>query len=337
VGRETEGKYVNGHRPFGVSDLFRPGVPPELRPNPADCAFDVEALAGRVLGLRSEVPEDAFTARTLGTEREGNAIPISRDGLVLTIGYLISEASRVVLAAANGGIAEGYVVAYDFETGFGLVRTATPLGIEPFELGTAAAVLPGDTVVVAGNGGMKQALAARVKDKREFAGYWEYLLDEAIFTEPAHPNWGGTALLDRNGKLVGVGSLHLAEGERPGNMFVPIDLLLPILPALSKHGDAGRPSRPWLGLYLTESDRHLVVAGVAPAGPAVTAEVKVGDVIVALDGVPVQGLAPFYRLLWGRGRAGVTVRLAVFRDGRLRELSVETADRSWLMKRPQTQ
>ncbi|WP_119419587.1 S1C family serine protease [Desertibaculum subflavum] len=337
MARESEGKYVNGHRPFGAADLFRPGVVPEARPKPGDYAFDVERTVSRVYGLRSEVPEDAFTARTLGTEREGNAIPISRDGLVLTIGYLVSEASRVILAASNGGIAEAHVVAYDFETGFGLVRTATPLGLEPFEFGTAATLLPGDPVIVAGNGGMKQALAARVRAKHEFAGYWEYLLEEAIFTEPAHPNWGGTALIDKNGKLVGVGSLHLAESDKPGNMFVPIDLLPPILPALTRHGDAGRQSRPWLGLYLTEAEKHLVVAGVAPAGPATTAEIKVGDVIVALDGVPVQGLAPFYRLLWGRGRAGISVRLAVFREGKLREISVETADRSWFMKRPQAQ
>ncbi len=337
MARESEGKYVNGHRPFGLTDIFRPGVVPEARPRQEDFAFDLARTVGRVLGLRAEIPADAFTARTLGTEREGNGIPIDGDGLVLTIGYLIAEAERVTLAASTGAVAEAFVVAYDFETGFGLVRAATPLGVEPFAFGTAATVLPGDGVVAAGHGGLKQSLAAEVKAKREFAGYWEYLLEEALFTEPAHPNWGGAALIDQNGKLVGVGSLHLAEGDRPGNMFVPIDLLVPILGNLRRHGESGRPARPWLGLYLAETEKHLVVAGLAEKGPAAGAEIQTGDVIVALDGVPVHGLAAFYRRLWARGRAGVTVRLAVFRDGRLRDVAVESADRSSFMRRPRAQ
>lgn len=337
MARESEGKYVNGHRPFGLTDLFRPGVVPEARPRQEDFAFDVSRTVDRVLGLRAEIPGEAFTARTLGTEREGNGIPIDRDGLVLTIGYLIAEAERVTLAASNGALSEAFVIAYDFETGFGLVRAATPLGLEPFSFGTTATVLPGDKVIVAGHGGMKQALVAEVKGKREFAGYWEYLLDEALFTEPAHPNWGGAALIDQNGKLVGVGSLHLAEGDRPGNMFVPIDLLVPILSRLRQHGESGRPSRPWLGLYLAEADKHLVVAGLADKGPAAAAAIETGDIIVALDGVPVQGLATFYRRLWGRGRAGITVRLAVFRDGRLRDIAIETADRDSYLRRPRAQ
>src|SRR5688572_14890192 len=214
--------------------------PAEMRPRPEDWRFDLDHALESVVLLRAEIPDDAFTASILGTERVGNGIVIGRDGLVLTIGYLITEASAVWLTTNRGTVVAGDPLAYDQPTGFGLVQPLGRLGVQPIERGSAAACKAGDKVVVAGHGGRKHALQASVLAKREFAGYWEYVLDEAIFTLPAHPQWGGAALIGGDGRLLGVGSLLVEEkmqGEAvQGNMIVPIDLLDPILDTLLRTG-----------------------------------------------------------------------------------------------------
>ncbi|TAN56089.1 MAG: serine protease, partial [Betaproteobacteria bacterium] len=233
--------------------------PAELQPNPQDLGFDLDAALDPVVALRAEIPEDAFTAGLLGTERAGHGVAIGNDGLLLTIGYLITEASAIWLSTNRGAVVAGYTVAYDQATGLGLVQALGQLGVRGLERGSSANCAVDDEVIVAGHGGRRHALKASVFAKREFAGYWEYLLEEAIFTAPAHPHWGGTALIGGDGKLLGIGSLLVEEkhdGETlQGNMVVPIDLLEPILDDLLKYGRANRPARPWLGLYTTEVER----------------------------------------------------------------------------------
>jgi S1-C subfamily serine protease len=207
--------------------------PVELRPKPEDWRFDLDAALDAVVQLRSEIPEDAFTAPLLGTERAGNGVLIRDDGLVLTIGYLITEATTVWLTTNQGGVCAAFPVAYDQQTGFGLVQATGKLGVRALERGSAASCRVGENVVVAGAGGRAHALKATVFAKREFSGYWEYVLDEAIYTAPAHPQWGGSALIGADGKLLALGSLLVQEkvdgGVLQGNMLVPIDLLEPIL------------------------------------------------------------------------------------------------------------
>src|SRR5215208_874715 len=186
--------------------------PAEMRPRPEDWKFDLDAALDAVVMIRSAVPEDAFTAPILGTERIGNGVVIRDDGLVLTIGYLITEASTIWLTTNKGTVAGGFPLAYDQTTGFGLVHPLGKLGVKPIERGTAASCRVGDNVVMAGHGGRAHSLKATVFSKREFAGYWEYVLDEAMFTAPAHPQWGGAALIGAEGQLVGVGSL-LVQGK----------------------------------------------------------------------------------------------------------------------------
>lgn len=313
--------------------------PAELRPRAEDWDFDLERALGALVQLRVEVPEDAFTAQILGTERLGNGVVIGEDGLILTIGYLVTEASSVWITTAQGAVLAGHPLAYDQATGFGLVMPLGRLGTPALARGSAARAQVGDDVLIAGHGGRAHALKGQIFDKREFAGYWEYVLDEALFAAPAHPQWGGTALIGANGKLLGVGSLLVEEkqGERgiQGNMFVPVDILEPILEDLVKRGRAQRAARPWLGMYTTEIGAKLVVAGLAAGGPADRAGVKLGDVVVGVAGERPAGLADLFRRVWAVGPAGAEIPLTIARSGKRQDLRLASADRGDFLKKPQ--
>src|ERR1700694_2410110 len=285
-------------------------VPPAYQPRPGDYSFDLDHVLSSVVGLPSIIPPDAFSAETLGTERAGNGVLIDY-GLVLTIGYLITEAESVWVQQRDGSVVERPALGFDSESGFGLVQALGNLDLEPLPLGSSAATRIGDPVVVGGGGGRTRSVASQIAAKQEFAGYWEYLLDEAIFTHPAHPNGGGTGLISSRGELIGIGSLQL-EREREGkaehvNMIVPIDLLKPVLDDLKKFGRVNKPARPWLGMFSHEIDNRLVVIGVSGKGPAARAELKAGDIILAVKGEKVTSQSEFYRKLWALRPAGVAV------------------------------
>jgi S1-C subfamily serine protease len=312
-------------------------VPPAFQPRAGDYSFDLDHALSSVVGLHSIIPPDAFTAETLGTERAGNGVVID-NGLVLTIGYLITEAEAVWLHIGDGRVMEGHALGFDAVTGFGLVQALGQLNIDPLPIGSSAATKIGDRVVVGGAGGRTRSVASQIAAKQEFAGYWEYLLDEAIFTYPAHPNWGGTGLISESGELIGIGSLQL-ERERAGkaehvNMIVPIDLLTPVLDDLRRFGKVNRPARPWLGMYSTEIDNRVVVIGISGDGPAARAELKAGDVILAVKGEKVTSQAGFYRKLWALGSAGVDVPLTVHHEGVTFDVTLASTDRTKLLKGP---
>ena len=312
-------------------------VPPAFQPRSADYSFDLDHALASVVGLHSIIPQDAFTAETLGTERAGNGVVID-DGLVLTIGYLITEAEAVWLHLGDGRVMEGHALGFDAVTGFGLVQALGHLDIDPLPIGSSAVTKLGDRVVVGGAGGRTRSVASQIAAKQEFAGYWEYLLDEAIFTHPAHPNWGGTGLISDKGELIGIGSLQL-ERERSGkaehvNMIVPIDLLTPVLDDLRRFGKVNRPARPWLGMYSTEIDNRVVVIGISSNGPAARAELKAGDVILAVKGERVTSQSAFYRKLWSLGPAGVDIPLTVHHEGVTFDVVLASTDRAKLLKGP---
>ena len=312
--------------------------PVEMRPRPEDWKFDLDRALDSVVALRAEIPEDAFTAPLLGTERAGSGVVIRDDGLVLTVGYLITEASTIWLTTNKGTVTGGFPVAYDQSTGLGLVHPLGKLGVPALERGSIASCRIGENVVMAGHGGRAHALKATVFAKREFAGYWEYVLDEALFTAPAHPQWGGAALIGTDGRMLGIGSLLVQEkidaGVLQGNMIVPIDLLAPILDDMLKLGRPDLPPRPWLGIYVTESGARLVVAGLAPGGPAEKAGLRVGDIVSEVSGVKPAGLADLFRRIWAIGASGVVVPLKIVRDGATRDLAVRSAERSDFLKKP---
>jgi S1-C subfamily serine protease len=314
-------------------------IPPGLQPKPEDYAYDLDQALAAVVGVRSIVPGDAFTAETLGTERAGNGVLIRRDGLVLTIGYLITEAETIWLSFSDGRAVPGHVLGYDQETGFGLLQALARLDLPQLSLGQSSGVEVGEPVVVAGAGGRHHSVAARIAARQEFAGYWEYVLDEAIFTSPAHPNWGGTAVIGAKGDLIGIGSLQFEQPgpsgkNEPLNMIVPIDLLKPIFDDLLTLGQRNRPPRPWLGLYATEVDNRVVVVGMTNRGPAKRSDLRTGDVVLAVGGQEVNDLAGLFRRIWSLGDAGVEVPLTIYREGQAMELRVPSADRKRFLKSP---
>jgi len=335
-------KRANGHRVNGVIPLV--GRPPLPGPHPtaADVGFDLDAVLGAVRPLRSSIPADAFTAATLGTEREGNAVLIDSDGLLLTIGYLIVEATQVMIGDDGGRGVAAHVVGYDHETGFGLIRTERPIAARPIALARDSAALVADTpVVIAAHGGVSQAVIGSVAARRVFAGSWEYLLDSAIFTVPLHPHWSGAALIGKDdGRLYGTGSLFVQEAgvsgsAVPGNMFVPIDLLAPIFEDLRTLGRPSKKPRPWLGMHTTEALGHLLIAGVHDGGPADRAGVKPGDIVLRVDGAAVRSLADMYRRLWSSGAAGVEIRLDLVRGSDTVAIVVQSSDRHRFLRQPQ--
>ena len=298
--------------------------------------FDFERLAAAVVRVEAKVPQDARTADTLGRERAGNGVVIDDGGLVLTIGYLILEASEVTLITVDGKAVPAAIVAYDHESGFGLLRALSPLRVAPVRLGDSAGIAERDPILIVASGGRTQTIGAFVVGLREFAGYWEYLLERAIFTTPPHPNWGGAALIDRQGRLVGIGSLMVPDalrGDRPlpGNMFVPVELLRPIMADLLAGARPG-PRRPWLGVISNESSEGIVVMRVAPGSPAEQAGIRRGDVILAVGGSRTHNVSEMYRKLWSLGEAGVQVPLQVRRGDASREITVRSGDRYRYLK-----
>ena len=314
-------------------------IPSSAQPKPEDYGYDLEQALAAMVGLHSIIPADAFTAETLGTERAGNGVFIRDNGLVLTIGYLITEAQTIWLSLSDGRSVPGHVIGYDQETGFGLVQALAKLEVPALDIGKSSAASIGERVVVGGAGGRQRSVAARIVAKQEFAGYWEYLLDEAIFTAPSHPNWGGTALIGPAGDLIGIGSLqlqHVVDKGQPQNinMIVPIDLLEPIFDDLMKTGRRSGPPRPWLGLYATEVESRLVVVGIADRGPAKKADLRNGDIVLSVAGKEVRDLASFFRRIWAQGQAGVEVPITIYRDGETVDVRVKSSERGRFLKGP---
>jgi len=324
-----------------MSDEQKWTFPPEVQPRADETQFDLYRALDAVVLLRSTFPEDSMTAGTLGTERGGYGVVINESGLVLTVGYLINEASQIWLTTNRGQVIEAHPLAFDQPTGFGLVQPLGKLDAPHLQRGSVADVGVGDAAFVIGHGGVAHSLKTRIIGKQEFAGYWEYVLDEALFTAPAHPQWGGAALLDPLGDLIGIGSL-LVQQEVNGenihvNMFIPIDLLAPILDSLLKTGRGPIPPRPWLGMYTQDPDGKLVVGRLTAGGPAERAGVKVGDMVLGVGEQRVKDLAALFRAVWKQGPAGVKVPLMIARSGDVLRIAVESGDRNNFLRKPRLQ
>ncbi len=321
-----------------MGDSSNWAFPPRLRPRAEDLPFDLQAALRSVVLVHTEISEDAFTATMLGTERIGHGTVIREDGLVLTIGYLITEADTIWLTTYDGAVVQGHALAYDQVTGFGLILPFGPLNVTPMARGSATTVSVDDRVVVIGHGGIEHSLAAKIIARREYAGYWEYLVEDALFTSPPHPQWGGTALVGLDGRLMGIGSMILQESVDDNtfdaNMFVPIDLLEPILDDMVRLGRPARPARPWLGMYATPMEGHLVVYRLTQDGPAHRAGLRLGDVVLEVAGQPVTELGEMFRKVWSVGPAGADIPMTVARGRGTSMVHVRSADRNDFLTKP---
>ncbi len=312
-------------------------IPEHLQPDPSEHGFDLDQAYRSVVALRSLVPADAFTARVLGTEREGSGVLIG-DGLVLTVGYLVSEAETIWITTAEGRAVPGHALAVDQETGFALVQALGQISLNPARFGDSENLRVGAATVMAAAGGRANAVAGKLVARQPFAGYWEYLMDEALFIAPAHPSWGGAGVFGPDGKLVGIGSLILQQGEEGRrldlNMVIPIHKLTAVLNDLVTTGRRSGPARPWLGLYATEDEEGIAVASLAPNGPAEAAGLRSGDRVLAVEGAEITDLADLWRSIWACGPAGTNVHLQVSRGKALRDVAIVSADRTQFLKRP---
>lgn len=301
----------------------------------------LQRASDAVVGVMALAVPDARSAATLGRARSGSGVVIADDGLVLTIGYLILEAEQVMLLTDDGRQVPARVVAYDLATGFGLVRALAPLKLAPAPLG-AAGSLPDNAALMIASGGNEGVISlTRLLNRRTFAGYWEYLIEGAIFTSPPHRAHSGAGLFNEQGQLVGIGSLFVmdalgADGPRlPGNMFVPIDLLEPVLAELLARGSSSQSNRPWLGINCVEVGGAVRIARISEDSPADVAGLQVGDHVARIDGVEVTRLDQLWKALWRDSAAEREVVLAIVRDGRELTLKVHTVDRASALRRPQ--
>ena len=336
-----EPKPMNGHRPAGLLHLLHPSLRSANLPALEDLPFDIDDTIARVVHVQAETMPNALTAQMLGNEREGSGVVIGDDGLILTIGYVILEAAEVTVTTDAGIVSPAEIVGYDYESGFGLVQASIPLAVSALEIGDPAPLKEDDHTVVVSFGGRENAMSAVIVSRRDFAGYWEYMLDDAFFTSPPHPNWSGAAMVGMDGKLMGLGSLFVNDAQPgdsglPGNMFIPINLLEPILPAILRRQFGALQARPWLGLFTAETLGHLVVTGVMPNGPADGAGIEPGDIILRVAEQRVKNLRELYKGIWSLGDAGVLVPMTLVRDGDAQDVTVHSVDRNDFFRLPST-
>ena len=306
-------------------------APPPVEQKTAADKIDAERLFAAIVKVSTRSVPGARSSDSLGNEREGTGVVIGDNGLVLTIGYLIVEADDVKITDSKGRTLPARIVGYDHASGFGLVRAAVPIDAQPIALGDSSKTAERDPVMIASAGGEGTAFAWIVS-KRQFTGNWEYQLDYALYTSPPTTNWSGAALIDRDGKLLGIGSLIVREAtsddpKLPGNVFVPIDFLKPILADLIREGHRAGPARPWLGVSADEIQGHLFVTRVSPDGPADRAGVNVGDIILGVGTDAVRTQAQFYERVWSRRHAGDDVPLKVLQGVDVKDISVRSIDR----------
>ena len=314
--------------------------PHSLRPNPEKLLFNLDSAINSVVKVRTSIPAAAFTADVLGTERIGSGVLINNSGLILTVGYLVTEAETVWLTTNLNQSIPGHVVAYDQSSGLGLVQALGSLDIDASELDSGDLVTENDDIFFISYGGIEHSLCSKISRIDEFAGYWEYLLEAAIYTSPPHPQWGGAAVFNKKGHIIGIGSLFLQEifeGQNlQGNLAIPTSILKSIMGDMLEFGRSSAPARPWLGMYAVESEKTLTVNSLARYGPAELAGVLQGDKVVGVGEESVSTLANFFRSVWTLGAAGVSVPININRNGNQLQLVINSIDRNDFLLKPQT-
>ncbi len=299
----------------------------------ADAEQGAEKSLDAIVEIKISVPENARTAERFGTNRVASGVVIDEIGHILTIGFQTIEAEKVEIVGKDQKRVKATVVAYDRNTGLGLLRADSPLQVTPMPLGSSIEVKKGDPVLAVSYGTGNTVQGVVVVARKEFAGPWEYLLDNAIFTAPPIDRFSGAALINRDGHLIGIGYLYSQitiedKAVVPTNMFVPVEVLKPILSDLKLSGRSKIPPHPWLGVRTQELHGHLIVERVTPESPSEKAGIKTGDIILGVNNQDVHGMADFYKKVWALGKAGVDVPLRILQGIEIREIVVHSIDRS---------
>ena len=316
-------------------------------PPPAAAQTIMDALTkanAAVVGVRVNVAEGARSAETLGRQRSGSGVVIGPDGLILTIGYLMMEASSIQVVTSDNKTVPAQAVAYDLATGFGLIKPLLPVrGVQPVSLGNLSDLSPGESLMAAtgaqADGDEADVTMTQMVSKRAFSGYWEYHLDAAVFTSPPISNHSGAPLFNQRGELIGIGSLFVPDamgGNRrlPGNMFVPVDLLKPILTEMQQTGSTKFSRRPWVGLTSSEQSGRVQIVRVNKDSPAKAAGLEPGDVVLAVDGTKVATLEAFYKKLWDRAQPDTEITLTVLQGADIKTIKLNAVDRMSTMRKP---
>ncbi|MGQ0654176.1 MAG: S1C family serine protease [Betaproteobacteria bacterium] len=299
---------------------------------PAGAQTTPEEALSAVVGVRAKIGAKARSAETLGTQRSGSGALI-REGVVLTIGYLVMEAEEIRVTAGDGRSVAATLAAFDAPSGLGVLKLMSPLGGKPIALGASERLVERERAVAVTAAARTEPTLVHVVSRRPFAGGWEYQLDSAIFTFPPVFEWSGAPLIGARGELLGIGSLVVGDAagagtQSPGNMFVPVDLVRAVIDPLLANGRRSGPARPWLGVNTDEVRGRLFVSRVSPEGPAARAGLKAGDLVLSVGGDEVTSLAEFYRKVWARGAAGVEVPLKVLQGAAIRDVKVRSIDRN---------
>jgi S1-C subfamily serine protease len=298
--------------------------------NPYNLNFD--STLNSIVSINTYAPDNSFSAELLGTERSGHGVVISDDGLIVTVGYILTEADSIWIKTKKKEAVQGYIVGNDFESGLGLIKAVEPLHVPKMACGDLKDLHVNDSVMVAGYGGLGYTIEASIVEIKEFAGRWEYILDEAIYTSPVHPNWAGAALIGKEGKLYGIGCLLIQEAEQSEkvdgyNMFIPVNTITPFIEEILEHGGRKKRPRPWLGMLVHDEEGQLIITGIFTGCPADQAGLKLGDIIISVRDIPVTSLANLFREIWKLGNSGVDVPLSIIRDGQKLEVHVISSDR----------
>jgi S1-C subfamily serine protease len=329
--------------PAASASAATPAGPPSPPASDETLRQRFESVQAATVGVRVRAVDGASSVRTLGREREGTGVVIAPQGLVLTIGYLIVEAEQVQVITRDQARVPAQVVAYDAVTGLGLLRPLFPLpGVQQVKLGSAFAAERGLPLLAMTGSAPRQTTLVRLVDIRPFTGYWEYHLDAALYTAPAFGNHSGAGLFNAQGELVGIANLLLRDvrtpddpDAEPGNLFVPVDVLLPVIDELVRTGNHPQSQRPWLGINAMELEGRIRIVRVTPDSPAQEAGLRAGDWVVAVDGEDVRTLEAFYKRLWAHGvdKGGLSVTI---RDGAAgtRVLDVPVRVRTEVMAKP---
>jgi len=299
---------------------------------------DILNIYKSVVKIDSIIPPEARTAQSLGTVRGGNGVVID-DKHILTIGYIVVEAETITITLPDGKKFPGELIGYDHTTGFGILRTIIQSDLTPLKIGDSDQLTKEDFLYVLPYLTEGRPSAVKMVSRRSFAGWWEYFLDKPIYTYPANSSFAGSALINEYGEVLGIGSLYVGDAaatgiSSPGNMFVPINDLKPILDDLIENGRRTKDIKPYMGLTSSDNTGEVKITRVNDNGPAAKAGFSVNDTILAVNNEKINNIEDFYKVVWSFGGPGTKLQFDIERNQKKLNIELTTMDRNDFFVKP---